>query len=205
MRQDKRTVHTKSAIIHALVKLINDKGFNNINVTDLTREASIGRGTFYIHYLDKFDLLNKIENKLLSDIKDVLNNLMPEELKSFTQSDESISTPSDIVIKTLNYFYDNSKLLSALLSENGDPYLFGRIKKIFSDVTDASFAQFDGKVTLTDEIPKDYVKEIMLNHLMNIVVYWISKDHPESPNNLAKIIIASQYIAPNDLIKVNKK
>ncbi|CAI2653736.1 hypothetical protein AKUH4B406M_12980 [Apilactobacillus kunkeei] len=52
-----------------------------MNVTDLTRTAGIGRGTFYIHYLDKFDLLSKTETRLLSEIKDILNAIVPEELK----------------------------------------------------------------------------------------------------------------------------
>ncbi|UQS84476.1 TetR/AcrR family transcriptional regulator [Apilactobacillus apisilvae] len=203
MKQDKRSSQTETSLINALVKLIDGKSLNNINVTDLTREAGVGRGTFYIHYLDKDDLVKKVEDQLLNDIKYVLNNLVPEELKSFTKND--LATPSDIVIKTLNYFYENSDLLSALLSENGDPYFIGRIKNIFNEVTDISLNEFNGTFKFTSKIPKDYVREIMLDHLMNIVVYWISKNHPEEPQKIAQIIIASQCIAPNDLININKQ
>ncbi|WP_054657335.1 TetR/AcrR family transcriptional regulator [Apilactobacillus ozensis] len=104
--------------------MINQKGFNNIKVTDLTRQAKISRGTFYIHYLDKFDLLDKVESKLMLDIEDLLNKFMPEELNHSYQK-EITDAPSAVVIKALNYFYTNRKLLAALLSEKGDPFFCG--------------------------------------------------------------------------------
>lgn len=199
-KQDKRTLQTESQIVDALVQLIHTKGFNNINVTDLTRTAGIGRGTFYIHYLDKFDLLNKIEEKLLNEIKEVLNNVIPEELKTFTGEEDEV--PSNLVIKTLDYFYKNSKLLSALLSPSGDPYLIGKIKTMFKDLIVHSFSSVKEQTYFNPSVPKDYVMEIVLDHLMNIVVYWMSKEEPESPQKIAQIIKATQHIAPNDLINI---
>lgn len=200
VKQDKRTVQTKNQIVDALVQLIHSKGFNNINVTDLTRTAGIGRGTFYIHYLDKFDLLNKVEAKLLGEIKEVLNNVIPEELKTFTDREEEV--PSNLVIKTLDYFYKNSKLLSALLSPSGDPYFIGKIKTMFKDLIMDSFSSVKDHTYFNPNVPKDYVMEIVLGYSMNIVVYWMSKDEPESPQKIAKIIKAAQRIAPNDLINI---
>lgn len=200
VKHDKRTVQTTNQIVDALVQLIHSKGFNNINVTDLTRTAGIGRGTFYIHYLDKFDLLNKVEAKLLGEIKEVLNNVIPEELKTFTDREEEV--PSNLVIKTLNYFYKNSNLLSALLSPSGDPYFIGKIKTMFKDLIIDSFSSVEDHTCFNPHVPKDYVMEIVLGYSMNIVVYWMSKDEPESPQKIAEIIKAAQRIAPNDLINI---
>lgn len=202
VKQDRRTIQTKSQITEALIELIHTKGFNNLNVTDLTRTAGIGRGTFYIHYLDKFDLLSKTETRLLNEIQDILNAIVPEELKTFSENSEN--APSELVIKTLDYFYQNSKLLSALLCPDGDPYLIGKIKKMFKEVIIKSFHAAPSEIEFHPGIPKDYVMEIILDRLMSIVVYWMSKDHPESPSEIAEIIKTTQRTAPQDLINIKK-
>ncbi|MCK8624474.1 TetR/AcrR family transcriptional regulator [Apilactobacillus xinyiensis] len=199
MKQDERILKTKQAIIDSLIILINQKGFNNIKVTDLTRQAKISRGTFYIHYLDKFDLLNKVETKLMLDIEELLTKFMPEELRNNYQKDIT-DAPSAVVIKALNYFYDNRQLLAALLSEKGDPFFVGKTKKLFNKVVDQYFNDMSGKVKYNPKVPKDYIKELMMDRLMDIVIFWLKKDSPEKPMDIAKIIIASQHIAPNQLI-----
>lgn len=72
---DRRTIRTKRMIRSALAELIDEKGFNNISVTDLTKRADINRGTFYLHYLDKYDLLEKIENEIIQEIEEETKHL----------------------------------------------------------------------------------------------------------------------------------
>jgi AcrR family transcriptional regulator len=56
---DRRIVKTKRLLENALVKLMIEKGFDKISIKDLTEEADINRGTFYLHYKDKYDLLEQ--------------------------------------------------------------------------------------------------------------------------------------------------
>lgn len=202
VKQDRRTIQTKAQITDALIQLIHEKGFNNLNVTDLTRAAGIGRGTFYIHYLDKFDLLNKIEAQLMDEIQQVLNNVIPEELSVHSNADSEV--PSELLIKTLDYFYQNSKLLSALLSPDGDPYLIDKIKDMFRNLIKESFHASSDDIEFNPNIPRDYIMEIILDRLMSIVVYWMSKEDLESPEEIAKIIKLTQHISPNELVYIKK-
>lgn len=202
VKQDRRTIQTKAQITDALIQLIHEKGFNNLNVTDLTRAAGIGRGTFYIHYLDKFDLLNKIEAQLMDKIQQVLNNVIPEELSVHSNADSEV--PSELLIKTLDYFYQNSKLLSALLSPDGDPYLIDKIKEMFRNLIKESFHASSDDIEFNPNIPRDYIMEIILDRLMSIVVYWMSKEDLESPEEIAKIIKLTQHISPNELVYIKK-
>ena len=67
-----RKTETKKLIKVAFTKLLKEKGFNNITVSDITNMAKINRGTFYLHYTDKFDLLEKLENDSIEDLKELL-------------------------------------------------------------------------------------------------------------------------------------
>lgn len=56
---DPRVLRTRQLLQKALLELMGEKPFQHINVSDITQRATINRATFYLHYLDKFDLLSK--------------------------------------------------------------------------------------------------------------------------------------------------
>jgi len=41
----------------AFLELMGTIGFSKITVENITKKAFIGRNTFYLHYMDKFDIL----------------------------------------------------------------------------------------------------------------------------------------------------
>ena len=43
----------------AFIDLLAEKGFEKITINDIAERANINRGTVYLHYVDKFDLLDK--------------------------------------------------------------------------------------------------------------------------------------------------
>ncbi len=51
---------TKQAISSGLKTLMNQKGFDKITISDITKCCGLNRQTFYYHFQDKFELLNWI-------------------------------------------------------------------------------------------------------------------------------------------------
>lgn len=56
---DRRIQKTRQAIMNTFVDLMTEKGFDKITINDIADRANINRGTVYLHYTDKFDLLDK--------------------------------------------------------------------------------------------------------------------------------------------------
>jgi AcrR family transcriptional regulator len=56
-RQDPRYARTESLLKTALMDEVAQKGFDSVRVDELCRAAGINRSTFYLHYRDKFELL----------------------------------------------------------------------------------------------------------------------------------------------------
>lgn len=69
---DRRVRKTKKQLRECLTRLLKEKKVQDITVRELTDMADLNRGTFYLHYRDVFDLLEKTENELL----DEFNSLM---------------------------------------------------------------------------------------------------------------------------------
>lgn len=62
---DLRIKRTQRAIKESFFALVEEKGFEHISVKDITQGAMISRNTFYLHYSDKYELLNSICDELM--------------------------------------------------------------------------------------------------------------------------------------------
>lgn len=70
---DRRILKTQVALKNAVIELMSEKNFDDISIQDLSDRANVSRGTIYLHYLDKFDLLDK----LIEEHIDVLRGVHP--------------------------------------------------------------------------------------------------------------------------------
>lgn len=52
----KQALATKNKIFNIGIKLLRNKGFNEVNVQQITKEAGVSVGTFYHHFDSKLDL-----------------------------------------------------------------------------------------------------------------------------------------------------
>src|SRR5215471_2043298 len=57
--EDLRVRRTRKLLQKAFLELTVEKGFAALTVQDITERAMVNRSTFYRHYLDKFDLVDK--------------------------------------------------------------------------------------------------------------------------------------------------
>ncbi len=57
---DRRIAKTQEAIKKAVLELMAEKPFDDITMQDIADRADINRGTIYLHYQDKYDLLDKL-------------------------------------------------------------------------------------------------------------------------------------------------
>ena len=60
-KQDRRVKNTRQRLRHALLELLKKKRYEDISIQDITERADVARSTFYIHYVDKDDLLTGAE------------------------------------------------------------------------------------------------------------------------------------------------
>src|SRR3954467_5486409 len=65
---DPRIRRTRQLMQHALAKLLEKKGFDEISVQDIAEEATINRATFYDHYTDKYSLLECMVGSRFHDL-----------------------------------------------------------------------------------------------------------------------------------------
>ena len=65
---DPRVQRTKQQLRRALVELLKTATTKEISIQAITKQAQITRGTFYLHYEDKTDFIQKAVQDLTQDL-----------------------------------------------------------------------------------------------------------------------------------------
>jgi AcrR family transcriptional regulator len=61
---DRRSERTRQALHQTLMRLIVERGYDELSVSDIVDAANVGRSTFYSHFTDKDDLLRGMAGTL---------------------------------------------------------------------------------------------------------------------------------------------
>lgn len=72
-KQQRNSLRSEKLIKKAFAKLLHEREFSKITVSDIVKEAEICRGTFYAHYLDINDLFEQMESEIVGDITEYIN------------------------------------------------------------------------------------------------------------------------------------
>ena len=81
---DLRVRRTRHLLQQAFMELLKSKGFQAMTVQDIAERAMVNRATFYDHFVDKYDLMERSINQWF---KETLRGKVPAE---FTFSDEHL-------------------------------------------------------------------------------------------------------------------
>ncbi len=94
--REKKKIETKNKIIEVAGRLFKEKGFNNTTVDEITREAEIGKGTFFNYFPIKEALLIDFAKQK----EELVNNLVRKELKKSISTKEKIKNTLVLVAKS---------------------------------------------------------------------------------------------------------
>lgn len=172
---DRRVRRTRKQLRECLVTLLKQKKVQDITVRELTELADLNRGTFYLHYKDVFDLLEKTESELLDDFNQLVMKHDAEDLKKH---------PYGIFVEIYTLAYDNADLVEILLGENGDLNFLNRLKQLIRDkclhdwmevVRTGSTAVFDAYFAF------------IVSGCLGLVQHWLKTGLKETPVQMARL------------------
>lgn len=71
VKTDPRILRTRKLIMDAFIALAEKRDIKDMTIKDITSEATVNRATFYYHFWDKYDLMEKV---LVEDLMFNVNN-----------------------------------------------------------------------------------------------------------------------------------
>lgn len=185
---DLRISRTHKMIKKAFFELMDSIGFEKITVQALTQKAMISRTTFYLHYQDKYDLLDKIENEILDGLKNISVDLPVEEIVK-----NGLSTGRIFLLNLYKYVKENKDFFRLIMSENGDPSFYF---KLHETMKNNLYYNIDVNRL---KFPERYVIAFVIGFQTSIINEWIKTDMIETPEEIVEMITQLMQDVPKNI------
>lgn len=178
---DRRTRKTRKAISDAFWKLMQEKDFDDITINDITDAADIHRATFYLHYQDKYDWLERT-------ITSLLRGLVEREDRNLLVDRE---TTEKTFIGTFRYFDDNFEFYSIMLKNKGTLFFQQRFKEL---IVEQFMLRNNQKPGQSPEF--DFAVQFSASATVGSIEWWIRNNRPLSAEEMAERMAAIHRTFP---------
>jgi AcrR family transcriptional regulator len=169
---DRRILKTQKAIIGAFIQLLAEKEFEDITINEIADRADVSRGTVYLHYIDKFDLLDKcidIYFKKLFESCMTLNGTTLLLSKSF-------------MIRTFEYLEEHAFIYTTLLVNKGIP----TFRNLMMDVILGNLSEVVDASSIKRDINKEVTLQFLASAIVGLIEWWIIKSIPIPAKDIAE-------------------
>ena len=127
-KTDRRTLKTRKAICSALAELLTEKELRKVTVQEIADKADVNRVTFYKHYLDVYDLYDKIEQETLVELGLLVLRL--EELP-----------PKEFFNNLIDYIQENQAVFKLMFCPNST----GQLRDKFTKCLEGLFLKIEAE------------------------------------------------------------
>ncbi|MDD9269499.1 TetR/AcrR family transcriptional regulator [Paenibacillus sp. GCM10023248] len=167
---DRRIGKTQEAIKNAVIDLMSEKNFDEITIRDISDRANVSRGTIYLHYLDKYDLLDKLVESHINELREIC--IMGADLDYFSGSP-----------LWTEYFERNYSFFSFMLASKGAPFFRTRFLDFLIEQFKQEVDVAEGKNQgLKDEL----IVRFVASAFVGVVEWWFTNNKPIPHHVLAE-------------------
>lgn len=170
----KRQTASKQKIFDAYLKLLTEKELDAISVTDICREAQVNRGTFYLHYQDKYSLIEQVHREHVGYFLNTLEDDAMTQLDKIVQALCFLLAKRDFFRKIIQieplHFEDNAISMLQQIFENSNSF-----SKHFHPYLN---------------LPEPYGLTTLTAAIIKIIIVWIERDFQESPEEIAHMLLS---------------
>lgn len=167
---DRRITKSQEAIKKAVIELMTEKSFDDITIQDISDRANVNRGTIYLHYADKYDLLDKLMEEHINKLR-----------KTCEWACEMEWIEATLIF--FEYFESNYLFFSTMLASKGAPSFRSRFIEFlieeFKDEVDVTKGKNHG-------LSEDVIVKFTANAYVGVLESWLKDGMPSPPHVMAK-------------------
>lgn len=176
---DRRKVKTQNALKNALIAILGEKDFQAITVQHIADRADINRATFYAHYADKYDLLQRLVDDMLQQFEAIF----VQHFATYTEKPHSY----ELHVAILEHMKDNAHFYKVMLSHKGLSGFWRRLLDIVYHCTGRRIEQFRSKDS-KPYVPTGIVNSYIASAYIGVIIHWLEEGMPYTPEYLAEKI-----------------
>ncbi|GIP45717.1 TetR family transcriptional regulator [Paenibacillus sp. J45TS6] len=168
---DRRITKSQEAIKKAVIELMSNKNFDDITIQDIADRANVNRGTIYLHYSDKYDLLDKIIEEHINKLRVMCESAAELDL-DFVESN----------VGWFEYFESNYTFFSTLLASTKASSFRTRFQAL---LIEEMKNDIDTTKAINRELNEEVILQFIVTSFVGIVEWWIKEGMPYPPRVIA--------------------
>jgi AcrR family transcriptional regulator len=172
-KKDRRTKKTRQVLRGALLMLLKEKRYEDISVQDIIERADVARSTFYVHYVDKDDLLTGSHGVFAENLEHDLSahpNRHPE------------------MFSTLAWFYHmqaQREILKVIAKDSALDLAMKTLRGIIYRSVEAGMKSHNFAVSTS--VPPSLVADYLTDTLMTVIKWWFKDGMKHTPEQMDEI------------------
>ncbi|WP_017812269.1 TetR/AcrR family transcriptional regulator [Paenibacillus shenyangensis] len=171
---DRRIIKSQEAIKKAFIELMIDKKIDQITIQEISDKANVSRRTVYLHYTDKFDLLDQLIEEHIC------------ELRKLCESEDN-NGYIDTVLLWFEYFESHYLFFSTMLANQGGPFFRSRfLEFVLHELKSVESLTEGSSSGLNDGEDEDVIIQFFGSAIVGVVESWFKKEQPSSPPYMAQ-------------------
>lgn len=175
-RHERRRLKTRKLLKQTAVDLILENGYEAVTVQDITDTADLGRGTFYIHFKDKEDIMWAIVKDQIDELQAYFFDIVGIEV-----------IEGDFFLKMwthlFTYIRENSEILLIGIGEQGYAPLAHHVHQHIANMLEKHMSS--GRVHMPFDVPYDFLARYMAGAMLNLMHWWVSDLDRYTPEEMA--------------------
>lgn len=184
MKNDPRVRYTRSIIQAAFLELLHQKPVSKITVREICDGAEINRSTFYKHYQDCYDLLDKMKDEALRQFEEILAGMKAQGVKATMTG----------ILQTLK---ENTTMFRAFRQQGGE-------HSFTNQLAGRCFDYMDMRIAVNpslgwNEAQKSLAYSYLTGGATAIIEYWLQNGCEEPPAQIADMILELSEILTSGL------
>lgn len=184
-RTDPRVLRTRQLLKNALVELLQEMSLEKITVNKIAERATINRVTFYLHYRDIPDMLEKMAEEMVVDVERAMDRKRKEQ--PWNSSD-------GILLELLEHIASNAEFYKVIIGSRRVPIFHERLRDVFTRKISEGMTD---KGLNNSGIQQDVALWFGSAALLGTIASWLRSDLPYSPQFLARQFVL--LLRPDDI------
>ena len=175
-RHERRRLQTRTQLIETTLKLVLEKGYDAITIQDITDRADLGRGTFYIHFKDKADVV-------WAAIQDMMREMEQEGHRQF---DPGMPQVEYYALRNIfRHAQANRDLYRVVFGGQGSAMLADRVQDLLAKILLHDILRAPGAARHEFDIPPEMLAQMLTGLITRILFWWLESPKKYSPEEMA--------------------
>jgi AcrR family transcriptional regulator len=176
VKNNQKAQNTKNNIKNVFIELLGEKSINKISVHEICKKTGVNRTTFYAHYNDVYDLMQKIIIEKENGVSALFLEPESGEYKHLTENS---------LEELICYIYNNAAFYRVYLNDFTSSASIGQsILATYNQHIEQLYRNQTHKSKNEIQYPFEYFK----SGLIGVIKKWLHTNCQESPSELTLII-----------------